>query len=218
MIQCLFDASRGGTALVNPQPFAGRCSLNNMLTIVFGTRTDSVKHPLVAKSLRLSREFMNLTGPMSNLVDFVPQLQWLPTRMRSRGRKLHEELVETYGGLIKGIEARVCNNERVPECLATTMLSIRETEDLDDLDMAVLASAFMIGGVETTASIMQWFSALIPSYREVQKRAQDELDRVVGRDRLPNTSDEKDLPYCHAIIKEIERCHNPFWLGTPHVA
>ncbi|CCM06720.1 uncharacterized protein FIBRA_09014 [Fibroporia radiculosa] len=76
----------------------------------------------------------------------------------------------------------------------------------------------MIGGVETTASIMQWFSALIPAYPEIQKRAHEELDRVVGRDRLPTIEDEINLPFCHAIIKEVERCHNPFWLGTPHVA
>lgn len=30
--------------------------------------------------------------------------------------------------------------------------------------------------------------------------------------------DEANLPYCRAIIKEVERCHNPFWLGTPHMA
>ena len=81
---------------------------------------------------------------------------------------------------------------------------------------------------------MQWFSALIPAYPEVQRKAHEELDRIVGRNRLPTVEDEKNLPYCHAIIKEVsfavcgtglatdvfqvERCHNPFWLGTPHVA
>lgn len=50
---------------------------------------------------------------------------------------------------------------------------------------------------------MQWFSAMIPAYPEIQKKAQDELDRVVGRDRLPTVEDEKNLPYCHAIIKEV---------------
>ncbi|KAL5402408.1 hypothetical protein PMIN04_012994 [Paraphaeosphaeria minitans] len=65
---------------------------------------------------------------------------------------------------------------------------------------------------------MQWFTALIPAHPHVQKRAQDELDRIVGRDRLPTVEDEANLPYCRAIIKEIERCHNPFWLGTPHMA
>ena len=218
MIQCLFKESQGGKALVNPQPLAGRCSLNNMLSIVFGTRTDSVQHPLVARSLRLSREFMNLTGPMSNLVDFVPLFQHLPTRMRSRARKLHEDLVTSYGGMINEIEERMRRNEKVPDCLAKTMILTKDSEKLDNLDMAILASAFMIGGVETTASIMQWFSALIPAYPEIQRLAQAELDRVVGRDRLPTIEDEKNLPYCHAIVKEIERCHNPFWLGTPHVA
>jgi hypothetical protein len=58
MVQYLLKESQGGTELVNPQPFAGRCSLNNMLTIVFGIRTDSVQDPLVQTSLRLSREFM----------------------------------------------------------------------------------------------------------------------------------------------------------------
>lgn len=65
---------------------------------------------------------------------------------------------------------------------------------------------------------MQWFSALIPAYPEIQKKAQAELDRVVGLDRMPDIEDEANLPYCHAIIKEVERVHNPFWLGTPHVA
>lgn len=117
--------------------------------------------------------------------------------MHSRGKKLHQGLVDTYGGMIKRIESRLNAGEEVPDCLAKTMLQMRKTEGLDDLDMAILTSAFMIGGVETTASIMQWFSALIPAYPEIQKKAQEELDRVVGRDRLPTIEDEKDLPYCH---------------------
>ena len=48
---------------------------------------------------------------------------------------------------------------------------------------------------------MQWFSALIPAYPRIQARAHEELDRVVGRDRLPAVGDEKNLPYIHAIIK-----------------
>ena len=51
---------------------------------------------------------------------------------------------------------------------------------------------------------MQWFSAIIPAYPDVQRKAQAELDRVVGRSRLPGIEDEKDLPYCHAIIKEVQ--------------
>jgi len=63
---------------------------------------------------------------------------------------------------------------------------------------------------------MQWFSAIMPSHPDIQEKAHAELDRVVGRNRLPTVDDEKDLPYVRAIIKEVERCHNPFWLSTPH--
>ena len=48
---------------------------------------------------------------------------------------------------------------------------------------------------------MQWFSALIPSYTDIQARAHAELDRVVGRDRLPTVEDERNLPYLRAVIK-----------------
>ncbi|KAH8112765.1 cytochrome P450 [Phellopilus nigrolimitatus] len=148
----LKELYRAGNNPINPQPHAGRCSLNNMLTIAFASRTESVQDPLVSQALKLSREFMNCTGPVSNLVDFITPLQWFTTPLQARGKKLHQGL---------------------------TMILSRESENLDDLDMAILASAFMIGGVET-------------------KKAQEELDRVVGRDRLPTIEDEKDLPYCHS--------------------
>ncbi|KAF8881025.1 cytochrome P450 [Gymnopilus junonius] len=197
LVQDLYRHGNAGLLPINPQPSAGRCSLNI--------------------SLRLSREFMNCTGPVSNLIDFVPFLQKIPSYMKARGQKLHADLVETYGGMIHEIDERLKRHEHVPDCLVKTLLQSREEEELDHLDMSILCSAFMIGGVETTASIMQWFSALIPAYPEIQARAHEELDRVVGRDRLPTVDDEKNMPYIHAIIKEVERCHNPFWLGTPHV-
>jgi cytochrome P450 len=86
---------------------------------------------------------------MSNLVDFVPILQHLPSPLRTRGRNLHRDLVDTYGGLISDIDRRMRGGEKIPDCLAKTMLEARKTEQLDDLDMCMIASAFMIGGVET---------------------------------------------------------------------
>lgn len=102
-------------------------------------------------SLILLYFLRNCTGPVSNLVDFVPLLQHLPTGLRTRAQNLHNDLVETYGGMIADIDARMRRGEDVPDCLAKTMLETREEEQLDDLDMAILASAFMIGGVETVS-------------------------------------------------------------------
>lgn len=93
----------------------------------------------------------NCTGPMSNLIDFVPILQYIPTPLHTRAKKLHKGLVETYGGFIKETEQKLKEGKEVQDCLAKTMVEVRQKEDLDDLDMAILASAFMIGGVETVS-------------------------------------------------------------------
>lgn len=69
--------------------------------------------------------------------------------MWSRGTRLHRDLVDTYGGMINDIRVRMQRGEDVPDCLSKTMILSQKAEDLDHVDMAILASAFMIGGVET---------------------------------------------------------------------
>lgn len=72
--------------------------------------------------------------------------------MKIRGQKLHADLVETYGGLLLDIDARMKRGEDVPNCVAKYLLEAREEEELDHLDMSILCSGFMIGGVETVRS------------------------------------------------------------------
>ena len=42
-------------------------------------------------------------------------------------------------------------------------------------------------------------------YPDVVKNVQTEIDRVVGRERMPKFEDEEALPYVRAFIKEFER-------------
>ncbi|KAK7036781.1 hypothetical protein VNI00_011447 [Paramarasmius palmivorus] len=219
LVKSLYKDSNGGLLPINPQKYAGRCLLNNMLAITFGTRTDALSDPMVSEVLRISREFMiarNCTGPVSNLVDFVPFLQWFPTPMQRRGVRLREDTIKLYGTMIKDMERRLKAGEYIPDCFAKRLLEIRVEEDLDDLDITMLTVAFMIAGVETPAGLIQWFAAHICRCPEAQRKAHEELDRVVGRGRLPTHHDQAQLHYCRAIIKEVQRYHNPFWLGTPH--
>lgn len=55
-------------------------------------------------------------------------------------------------------------------------------------------------------------------YPETQKKAQLELDRVVGKNRLPDFSDLDSLPYISAIVKEGLRWKPTAPLGIPHLA
>lgn len=220
MLRALYNDSKHGTVALSPQTYEGRFALNNMATITFVIRTDSVDHPLVWKSLEIFREFMNISAPMSNNVDFIPSIikKLLPWKLKHRGLKLHKDMLDCYSSLVRDVEREMKAGEEVEECLAKTLLEVQDEEKLTDLDIDLLVSTFLIGGVETTAAVMQLFTALIPAYPDIQRKAQAELDRLVGRVRLPTPEDEVNLPYIHAIIKEVERCRNPIWLGTPHMA
>lgn len=43
-------------------------------------------------------------------------------------------------------------------------------------------------------------------FPECQKAAREEIDRVVGRDRLPEFSDRESMPYITAMAHEVLRC------------
>ena len=49
----------------------------------------------------------------------------------------------------------------------------------------------------------------------VARKAQEELDRVIGKDRLPEFSDRDDLPYINALVKELLRWSPPAPIGLP---
>ena len=54
------------------------------------------------------------------------------------------------------------------------------------------------------------------AYPEIQKRAQDELEAVVGRSRCPTFADAPNLPYIQAMVKEALRWRPPLPMGVPH--
>ncbi|KAG8768621.1 cytochrome c oxidase subunit 2 [Ceratobasidium sp. 428] len=53
-------------------------------------------------------------------------------------------------------------------------------------------------------------------YPEVQVKAQAEVDRVIGKDRLPEMSDRASLPYVECVLKEVLRWQSVVPLGIPH--
>ena len=55
-------------------------------------------------------------------------------------------------------------------------------------------------------------------YPDVQRKAQDELDNVVGPDRLPRNDDRGALPYIEAMVRETFRWQPVFPLGVAHRA
>ncbi|KAJ7642046.1 cytochrome P450 [Roridomyces roridus] len=217
-VHTLYAEGNKGAVSINPMRHAGRFAFNNMLTISVGTR--SATDPMLERTLDLAMdsEFMELTGALCNETDFWPILEYLPNSKYKRAQALHNKIISIYGDVYNSIKTKIDNGEGVPDCLVRTLIESSEIEKLDWLDTCLLAAAFTMGGVHSTSGVIDWFLALIPLHPEVQRKAQEELDRVVGRERWPNAVDENNLPYIRAIIKEVERLHAPFWIPAPHCA
>ena len=45
----------------------------------------------------------------------------------------------------------------------------------------------------------------LTTFPEIQKKLQAEVDRVVGRDRVPNYEDLANMPYVKAFVRESLR-------------
>ena len=55
------------------------------------------------------------------------------------------------------------------------------------------------------------------AYPEVQQRAQEEIDQIVGGERLPRVEDRENLPYVDALVKEVFRFHPIAPLGERRI-
>jgi len=78
------------------------------------------------------------------------------------------------------------------------------------------ASALYSGGADTTVSAIGSFFLAMACYPDVQKKAQHEIDAVVGNDRLPNLADRDQLPYATALWLEVLRWNPVAPLTPPH--
>jgi cytochrome P450 len=86
--------------------------------------------------------------------------------------------------------------------MVASMLSSEPGQEQLIKDLA--GTVYMAGSDTTVAAVTSFFLAAVV-YPEVQKRAQEELDRVVGRDRLPDFNDKEKLSYLDAVMRECLR-------------
>ncbi len=156
--------------------------------------------------------------PGTLLVDYFPILERLPERFQPwlqlarRLRRRESALHEAFLGKLK---SQVLAKD-APTCFGTDLINIQEAEGIDD-EQAINILAMIIGaGAETTSSMLQSFFKVMAMNPKAQRRAQMELDQVVGLNRMPDWEDERRLPYLRALIKEVHRWAPIANLLIPH--
>ncbi|CAE6435190.1 unnamed protein product [Rhizoctonia solani] len=91
-------------------------------------------------------------------------------------------------------------------------LNAEEEEDRIRWTTGTMFSA----GSDTTVAVLLVFVLAMTLHPEVQRKAQMELDTVLGKNRLPELGDRAQLPYIDCIIKEVCRWRSVAPLAIPH--
>jgi cytochrome P450 len=151
-----------------------------------------------------------LSGIM--LVDQFPILTYLPKFLSPWKRtadRLHETTLGLYTRLaMSGLKAKAWN-------------WTKKIKESPDWNFTAPESTYLLGtltdaGSEPTIMAMRHLVLASLLYPECTRQAQQELDSVVGAERLPSYEDIEKLPYTNAMILETLRWIPSAFLGMPH--
>ncbi|KLO06513.1 CyP450 monooxygenase [Schizopora paradoxa] len=164
--------------------------------------------------------------PGQFLVDIFPWLKYVPTwfpgagfqKIAQQGRRLSHDMryipyENTKNKILSGEAGQSLVSRLLDQCVARGSNSTPE----DDALISAVAGMVYAGGTDTTSSVLQTFLLAMTLFPEAQKKGQEEIDRVIGNDRLPDFEDKENLPYIDAIYKECLRWNQPLPLGVPHL-
>ncbi|KAJ7834049.1 cytochrome P450 [Mycena olivaceomarginata] len=117
-------------------------------------------------------------------------------------RKMQQDL---YFGLLVEVEERLKAKKEGNGCFMETVVRRADEWGFTREMVGHLGGTLVEAGSDTTSSFTQSLVLALVAFPEVQKKAQAELDRVVGTDRMPRFEDLDQLPYIKAIVNEVHR-------------
>ncbi|KAK8552497.1 hypothetical protein V6N12_041089 [Hibiscus sabdariffa] len=202
-------------------------NINTVFKMVIGKRYSEVEsshgEDENERRRKAIREFFNLTGAFT-VADSLPFLRWLDLDGHEKAmKKTVEKLDEILEECLQEHKRKRNSgkSEGEDEDFMDTMLSLLEdggnlpSYDADTINK-VTCLALILGGTDTTMVTITWALSLLLNNRDVLKKVQHELDTCVGKDRLVQESDIKNLVYLQAIIKETTRLYPAAALSVPH--
>ncbi|KAB1221363.1 Cytochrome P450 82A3 [Morella rubra] len=204
----------------------GDITLNVVLRMVVGKRftRDVTKEENEGNDQcrQALRDFMDLTGAFA-VSDALPYLRWLDLGGYERAmKKTAKELDRVLEGWLQEHKQRKTSREvkgdsDFMDVMLSTITVDKDTSsyDVDTIIKATCLSA-ILGTADTTAVTLSWALSLLFNNPGALKKAQEELELQVGRERQVKESDVKNLIYLRAILKETLRLYPPGPLSVPH--
>ncbi|KAI9161433.1 hypothetical protein LWI28_017387 [Acer negundo] len=214
------NGSGSGGILVDMQQWFGDMTFNVILRMVAGKRYfvggDSDEKE-VRRCRKAMREFFDLGG-IFVLRDAVPYLGWLDLGGYEKAMKktakeldsLGQEWLEEHRRK-RELSGEPDANDHQEQDFMDVLLSVVDGANLPGYDADTIIKAttttIIIGGTDTTTVNLSWTLSLLLNNRYTLEKVQEELDNIVGKERLLKESDIDKLVYLQAVVKESMRLH-----------
>lgn len=180
--------------------------------------------PLVNVVDKALEQFSEAAVPGKWIVDVMPWLEilpeWLPAvEFKKTARLWKKTTTAMVEEPYKYVKRRMDLRSNEASYVSKMLEQYDSNPSLEEVHAIKWTAATLYGaGADTSVSTMTSFFLAMSVYPEVQKKAQEEINRVVGSSRLPSFSERENLPYVDAIVKEILRWLPVAPLGIPHAA
>ncbi|TCD61907.1 hypothetical protein EIP91_007721 [Steccherinum ochraceum] len=153
--------------------------------------------------------------PGAYMVELFPIMNYLPPWLASWkrfGNSCHEHDSEMFLKLFDDARHR-SESGQSGGCFSSRLF---ERQDIDNKSAAWLTGTLFGAGSATTAAVHQVFVLAMVLHPHVMRKAQAEIDAVIGRSRLPTPEDMDKLPYMRAVMRETIRWRSIGPFGVPH--
>ncbi|KAH6918175.1 O-methylsterigmatocystin oxidoreductase [Coprinopsis sp. MPI-PUGE-AT-0042] len=199
-----------------------------IMEITYGVRDPKYTDTLVDDAEAIIAGFGEVSVPGRFLVDMFPILRYIPSWFPGAGWKRRLDGIaaksrDVYQRTFDDAKERARNGvqSQYPSVAGSLIDKMPPEQDAaypiqEELARNVILVAY-IAGADTTASSGQALFLALAMNPNVQKVAQQELETVVGKLRIPKPTDLTRLPYIRAIVKEVIRWHSVTPLALPHV-
>ncbi|KAG2356986.1 cytochrome P450 [Suillus spraguei] len=193
-----------------------------ILRISHGYEVKENNDPIVELVNHAMDQWSRVSAPGAFLADVVPFLvkvpEWFPgAGFKRLAREWHDTLEEMVSAPYKFVVDQMAAGI-APESFTSKLLGGSPLSAEDEHIIKWSAATLYAGASDTTVATINSFFLAMTLFPDVQKKAQAEIDAVIGPDRLPSFADQGSLPYIEALAKEALRWHAVVPTGLVHCA
>ncbi|NXC41302.1 CP1B1 protein, partial [Penelope pileata] len=219
LVRLFLRHSQGG-AYFQPCPLLVVANANVLCALCFGRRyghADAEFTSLLGRNDRFGQ-----TVGAGSLVDVLPWLLRFPNPVRRVFRDFQALTQEMHGFVrAKVAQHRQTFDPRSIRDVSDAMIATVEQDSgspsgLGPEDVEGAMTDIFGAGQDTTSTALSWVLLLLLKHPRLQQDVQAELDRVVGRSRLPTAEDRPHLPLLEAFIYETLRYSSFVPITIPH--